>query len=715
MDLGLSYAFINDKMGGVWTYASNLSKKIPEQDRENNYYIISTTRDNTYPEGFKSHYIYPIKNFRFSNFIWHNFILPRQLKHEFLDLIHFTSPTGSLTKIKDTIYINTIYDLTPILHPETHGKIMILHYKYVLPRILKRSDAIITVSYNTKKDLVKYYNIPEEKIKVIYLGVDDIFKPLNNKEELPIYIKKKFNISSPYLLYVGMIEPRKNLVRLIHAFDKLKKEGFPHSLIIVGAIGWKYKEIFQLVDSLDHHRNIIFTGFVELNDLVKLYNCAEIFVYPSLYEGFGLPPLEAMACGTPVVTSNTSSIPEVVGDAALLIDPYNIDSIVQGVKRVLEDENLKNDLKNKGIRRAKEFNWAKTANKTCQTYKELHDMIQNQRKKTPKKSSFSKPPDLDLSIIIVNWNTKDFLDKCLRSIYTNNWGLTFETFVVDNNSSDGSIAMVKKRYREVITVENTINRGFAHANNQVISMCRGRYIMFLNPDTILEPNSLTLLYNFMEDHEDVGIIGPLMYNESGILRPVYKKFPTLWYIFQKLTFLEFIFNFISEHIAKRMNKILPSFFVLDNDTRIKKVSHLTGACMLARRETIEEIGYLDERYFMYFEDLDWCYRATLAGWKVIYHPGSRIIHFEGQSASQNTKKIVFESYESMLQFFLKYKKRSSLPLLKGIFLIGSIFRLPIWFIVLIAMKSKRTEAVERIAAYWNVIRRSIKLEKKYQT
>jgi len=714
MDLGISYAFINDKMGGVWTYASNLSRRIPKEKGNNKYHIISNNIDNISPERIENSFIYPLKNFRFSNFLWHNLILPRQLKHELLDIIHFTSPTGSLTKIKDTRYINTIYDLTPILHPETHGKIMILHYKYILPRILKRSDAIITVSYNTKRDLVKYYDIPEEKIKVIYLGVDEIFRPIDNKEDYRTHLKKTFNISSPYFLYVGMIEPRKNLVRLIHAYNRLKKKGLPHSLVIVGAIGWKYKEIFQLVDSLDLHRSIIFTGFVELNDLVTIYNCAEIFVYPSLYEGFGLPPLEAMSCGTPVVTSNTSSIPEVVGDAALLIDPYSIDSIVEGVNKVINDEELRSTLREKGLKRVLEFNWKKTAEITSRTYEEIQQMYSNKVKKPRKKSLFSKKADLDLSIIIVNWNTKDFLDKCLDSIYSNEWKMTYETFVVDNNSSDGSIQMVKEKYPDVITVENSVNRGFAHANNQVISICRGKYIMFLNPDTILEPNSLNMLYDFINTHEDVGIIGPLMYNESGVLRPVYKKFPSLWYIFQKLTFLEFLFNFISESTVKNLSKLFPSLYFVDTDSRVRKVSHLTGACMLTRRETVDEIGYLDERYFMYFEDLDWCYRATIAGWKVIYYPRSKIVHFEGQSASQNTKKIVFESYESILQFFLKYNRRISLPALKGIFLLGSIFRLPIWFIVMIVLKSKRSEAVERIAAYWHVIRRSVRFEKKYQ-
>ncbi|MBU1626158.1 glycosyltransferase, partial [bacterium] len=436
MDLGISYAFINDKMGGIWTYASNLSRRIPQQDAKNNYYLISTTIENISSEGMKNHFIYPIKNFRFSNFLWHNLILPRQLKHELLDLVHFTSPTGSLKKVKDTIYINTIYDLTPILHPETHGKIMILHYKYILPRILKRSDAIITVSYNTKKDLIKYYNIPEEKIKVIYLGVDEIFRPLENKEQLIIQLKNKFNISSPYLLYVGMIEPRKNLIRLIHAYEILRKEGYPHSLVIVGAIGWKYKEIFQLVDSLDLHQHIIFTGFVELEDLVNIYNCAEIFVYPSLYEGFGLPPLEAMSCGTPVVTSKTSSIPEVVGDSALLIDPYSIESIARGVAKVLCDSKLREKLSRMGITRAKEFNWQKTAEITSKTYTDLNGIKLNKRREISKKSLFMKEADLDLSIIIVNWNTKDFLNKCLGSIYLNEWGISFETFVVDNNSAD---------------------------------------------------------------------------------------------------------------------------------------------------------------------------------------------------------------------------------------------------------------------------------------
>jgi glycosyltransferase involved in cell wall biosynthesis len=231
---------------------------------------------------------------------------------------------------------------------------------------------IIADSQNTKNDCIKYLGIPEEKIKVIYLAPDSIYQPINNKQEIREQVCKKYNIEFPFILYTGTLEKRKNIPILIKAFYKLKKMGISHKLLIVGKKGWKYDDIFKTIKTLNLQKDIMFTGYVPKEDLVKFYNLADLFVYPSLYEGFGLPPLEAMACGCPVITSNTSSLPEVVKDAGIMFNPYCVDELVKIMYEVLIDESLRIELSRKGLERAKLFNWRKTAEETWKVYEGVY-------------------------------------------------------------------------------------------------------------------------------------------------------------------------------------------------------------------------------------------------------------------------------------------------------------------------------------------------------
>jgi glycosyltransferase involved in cell wall biosynthesis len=216
------------------------------------------------------------------------------------------------------------------------------------------------------------FGIPPEKVEVVYLGICENFRPLPEGEVEAF--RKKRGLPERFILFVGTIEPRKNLTRLIEAFSLLSPLSplpFPFSplpLVIVGAKGWLYEEVFAKVEELGLEREVIFPGYIPWGELPLWYNAATIFVYPSLYEGFGLPPLEAMACGTPVIASNASSLPEVVGDAGILVSPGDVDGLAEAMKLLLSDETLREDLSRRGLRRAKGFSWEKTAEKTVQVY-----------------------------------------------------------------------------------------------------------------------------------------------------------------------------------------------------------------------------------------------------------------------------------------------------------------------------------------------------------
>lgn len=269
--------------------------------------------------------------------------------------------------------ILTIHDLTPLLFPETHIKKNAILWNSTLKLIKSKVDAIITDSMNTKIDCINYLKIPEEKIRVVPLAADARYKPLPHMELVKEELKNKYKLKLPFILCVGTLEKRKNIPTLIKAFNELITNEIKHKLIIIGQKGWKYNEIFETINRLGLNDEIIFTGYVPDEDLVKFYNAADLFVYPSLYEGFGLPPLEAMACGTPVITSNTSSLPEVVGDAGIMVDPYETDVLSDEMYKILTNESLHSNLRKRGLKRAEKFSWDRTARQTWKVYQDVYN------------------------------------------------------------------------------------------------------------------------------------------------------------------------------------------------------------------------------------------------------------------------------------------------------------------------------------------------------
>jgi glycosyltransferase involved in cell wall biosynthesis len=229
---------------------------------------------------------------------------------------------------------------------------------------------VITGSNQTKTDLIKYFGLNADKVVVTPYGVDPCFRPITDKQRF-VEVKTKYGIDNEFILYVGNLQPRKNLVRLFLAFERLKiKRKINEKLVIVGKKAWLYQDIFKTYEQLKAKEEIIFTGYVPTEEIPVLYSAARIFVYPSLYEGFGLPPLEAMACGVPVLTSLVSSLPEVVGDSALLVDPYSVEEIANGIERLLSDEKLRLSLREKGLRKASTFSWRRTAELTLAVYRD---------------------------------------------------------------------------------------------------------------------------------------------------------------------------------------------------------------------------------------------------------------------------------------------------------------------------------------------------------
>ncbi|WP_368489512.1 glycosyltransferase family 4 protein [Clostridium sp. BJN0013] len=355
---------------GIGTYTYQLIKCLNNMDNINNYLLFM-------PESFRND-MYLKKNFKLDsapqndkiNF-WEEIIIPNIIKNNKIDLYHVPQNGVGLPIDKNCRFIITLHDVIPYRMPETVSNRYLKIFSEYIPKIVPLCDGIITVSNFSKKDIVKSFNFPENKIYVTHLASEDIYKPMDKR--VSKYVAKKYySITEDYILYVGGFSPRKNILGLIDSFNKLitlyKK---PLSLVIAGKRGESYSTYKEHTEKLNISDRVLFPGFISIEHLPYIYNAAKLFVYPSFYEGFGLPPIEAMACGVPVITSNTTSLPEVVGKGALLIDPLNKTDLCHAMLNVLLDNTLKNKLISSGIKRASELSWKKTAKNTINIYNKI--------------------------------------------------------------------------------------------------------------------------------------------------------------------------------------------------------------------------------------------------------------------------------------------------------------------------------------------------------
>ena len=308
--------------------------------------------------------------------LWYDWCLVRTL-NKLGDVVHLPNQhLGRYGSFLNVPYIITVHDL--IRYFDLKGFVTFIHRPNLRDRFylnldykgIKRATRIIVVSQATKNDLMHYLGIPDERISVVYLGIDHrLFRPVPHR----IY-------DTPYILFVGSEHPQKNLAGLVKAFNQLKREPRFNDLklVKVGTAGGQEADFrgqtMETIDALDISQEVIFADFVPEADLPAYYSGAEVFVLPSLYEGFGFPPLEAMACGCPVITSNTSSLPEVVGEAGIMVNPYDTDSLVEAIRRVLTDDKLRDDMIRKGLEQAKKFSWEKTAQQTQEVYNKVAEL-----------------------------------------------------------------------------------------------------------------------------------------------------------------------------------------------------------------------------------------------------------------------------------------------------------------------------------------------------
>jgi len=316
---------------------------------------------------------------------------------------------------------------------------------------------------------------------------------------------------------------------------------------------------------------------------------------------------------------------------------------------------------------------------------------------------------VDLTVSIVNTNNRELLRGCLRSVFESTDRISLEVYVVDNASDDGSIQMVNAKFPQVKLIENKRRLGFAENHNQVLWKSQGRYVCILNEDTLIHPNALEKMVDFMDKHHDVGAIGPQVLNDDGITVQLEcaRDFPTLWTEFCRITALSKLFP-----QSKFLGGVLMSYWD-HGDTR--EVDCLLGACMIVRREILNEVGLLDEQFFMYGEDVDWPYRIKKQGWKICFLAEARILHYGGQSKKGRTWEMTFDLRRGEFKFFRKHYGRLTCYILQVMEVCGYLFRGLVWVtLYLLGKGGGRGEMARKVDMAWQIIKMSCDLSQQFE-
>jgi glycosyltransferase involved in cell wall biosynthesis len=354
---------------GIGTYIRNLLRHLARIDQSSEFVLLCAPADMhvapTLGPNFRA-VLEPSPNYSIRE-QWH---VPMVLQREKPDVYH--APHYVLPAAVTAPSVVTIHDCIHLIFPQyLPNRRAYLYARTAMWAAARRADAILTVSEASKRDILRFFDVKPEKVVVVHNAIDERFWMPPADEDVA-RVRERYQLEHGFVLYAGNIKPHKNLVRLIEAFDQIRKGGFEEmKLLIIGDEMSKMPQLRRAVHQHHLHKHVRFLGYVSDETLAILYRLAEVFVFPSIYEGFGLPPLEAMASGTPVVTSNVSSLPEVTGDAAVLVNPHDTSSIVAGMRRVLSDPAFANQLRLKGPVRAREFSWERSVAKTHDLYRRV--------------------------------------------------------------------------------------------------------------------------------------------------------------------------------------------------------------------------------------------------------------------------------------------------------------------------------------------------------
>lgn len=377
MRIGIDYTAAVNQGAGIGRYARQMTSALLQLDRDNEYVLLAPSASAGSPNqdteitlgrGNSRLVRLPLSE-RALVVLWHRLRLPVPVELFGGQLDVFHSPDFALAPVWKARTLVTVHDLSFKRVPDCFEPRLLDYLNRVVPRSVARADLVLADSESTRKDAIELLHLAPDRVSVVYAGVDDGFRRVTDTGRLEA-VRSRYSLPQRFVLSVGTLQPRKNYVRLIEAFARLNGADDLH-LVISGARGWLYSDIFRRVDELGLGSRVLFPGYVAEEDLPSLYTLAEVFAFPSLYEGFGLPPLEAMACGTPVVASTASSLPEVVGDAACLVDPLSVENIASALQGLLDSPARRSTLGELGVGQARRFTWTHAAQRLLELYRSV--------------------------------------------------------------------------------------------------------------------------------------------------------------------------------------------------------------------------------------------------------------------------------------------------------------------------------------------------------
>ena len=368
MKVGIEAFALGAKAGGMETYVRNLVRSLATIDPEGDYTLLVRPLLSQDPPIAGAEHMRHIVVGSPNRFLRLPFAASLALLREQIDIVHVQIAAPLLFGARIVV---TLHDISYERYPQFFTPEIVQKLRVTVPLTLRRAAAVVTDAEFTRQDIVRRYCVPPEKVVVAPLAADPIFRPLHDTARLA-EVRARYGTGEHFILCVGTLEPRKNLKTVIEAYVRLRRaDATRHRLVLVGQQGWLYDDIFAAARASGYEEDLVFTGYVPDQDLVALFSAADLFVYPSIFEGFGLPVVEALACGTPVVTSNTSSLPEVVGDAALMVDPLDVEELARVTATVLTDAGIRAWLSARGPQQAATFSWERTARIVLRVYQDV--------------------------------------------------------------------------------------------------------------------------------------------------------------------------------------------------------------------------------------------------------------------------------------------------------------------------------------------------------
>jgi glycosyltransferase involved in cell wall biosynthesis len=370
MRFAIDATSIPRQMAGAGVYTYNLIRAVAAVDRENEYTVF--TKGSAFDDLNRDEPLFRTVRVstrsRPARLLWEQLALPVHLRRRKIDVLHSPHHTAPMV-VAGSRRVITFHDLTFFLLADRYPRSRLLYFRAVSRATARVADALICPSQAVRDDIVRILHVRPEKVHPIAEAAAPEFQPIKDKAALE-KLRTRYALPERFILNVGSLEPGKNRTTLLKAYAGLRKRGLEQKLVVAGQRAWKYEDDLALAEELGIEGDVLFTGYVPPEEMPALYNAADLFVFPSLYEGFGLPVIEAMACGVPVVASNLSAIPEVAGEAALLVDPRDVEQLCDAMERVLRDKRLQGALRRRGLERAQGFSWERAARETIAVYQE---------------------------------------------------------------------------------------------------------------------------------------------------------------------------------------------------------------------------------------------------------------------------------------------------------------------------------------------------------